>query len=233
MYSHSGQVLNQCFMSHLLCEIWKQHIIFLLESFYSRFSLIAFYWCPVLVYKLCVDTAEQLRKAFFLLSLKIEEDPENISSAAAAPNVLQDISTEPSRFSTVSGSFTTPPSTEPTPPMISEEPGATDVLLHHFHLSVVLTNASTIIITQLILYFLFTHSLCSVIALTVSISGPVEATLPQNTVELTASVNHNDTAGMSFCIWINVHSWIIIMHIKWSWWCIFPRKLLTRLSGLW
>lgn len=91
--------------------------------------------------------------------------------------------------------------------MISEEPGATDVLLHHFHLLVVLTNASiTIIITQIILYFLFTHSLCSVRALTVSISGPLEATLPQNTVELTASVNHDDTAGMAFCIRNNVHS---------------------------
>ncbi|XP_016363592.1 dyslexia-associated protein KIAA0319-like isoform X1 [Sinocyclocheilus anshuiensis] len=89
------------------------------------------------------------------LNTRVEEDPQNISSAAAAPNVLQDISTEPSGFSTVSGSFTTPPSTEATPRMISEEP---------------------------------------VIALTVSISGPVEATLPQNTVELTASVNHDDTA---------------------------------------
>ncbi len=38
-----------------------------------------------------------------------------------------------------------------------------------------------------------------------SISGPVEATLPQNTVELTASVNHDDTAGMAFCIRNNVH----------------------------
>ncbi|XP_059424227.1 dyslexia-associated protein KIAA0319-like isoform X4 [Carassius carassius] len=84
------------------------------------------------------------------------KDPQNISSAAAAaPNVLQDVSTEPSGFSTVSGSSTTQPSTEATPRMISEEP---------------------------------------VIALTVSISGPVEATLPQNTVELTASVNHDDTA---------------------------------------
>uniref|UniRef100_A0A8C2CE85 Si:ch73-215d9.1 n=1 Tax=Cyprinus carpio TaxID=7962 RepID=A0A8C2CE85_CYPCA len=88
------------------------------------------------------------------LNTRVEEDPQNISSAAAAPNVPQDVSTEPSGFSTVSGSFT-PPSTEATPRMISEEP---------------------------------------VIALTVSISGPVEVTLPQNTVELTASVNHDDTA---------------------------------------
>uniref|UniRef100_A0A8C2CGB2 Si:ch73-215d9.1 n=1 Tax=Cyprinus carpio TaxID=7962 RepID=A0A8C2CGB2_CYPCA len=135
----------------------------------------------------------RVKKQFFF-SLKVEEDPQNISSAAAAPNVPQDVSTEPSGFSTVSGSFT-PPSTEATPRMISEEPGASDVLLHHFHYLVVLTNASiTMIITQIILYFLFTHSLCSVIALTVSISGPVEVTLPQNTVELTASVNHDDTA---------------------------------------
>ncbi|XP_042597352.1 dyslexia-associated protein KIAA0319 isoform X4 [Cyprinus carpio] len=86
------------------------------------------------------------------LNTRVEEDPQNISSAAAAPNLLQDVSTEPSGFSTVSGSFT-PPSTEATPRMISEEP-----------------------------------------ALTVSISGPVEVTLPQNTAELTASVNHYDTA---------------------------------------
>ncbi|XP_016132122.1 dyslexia-associated protein KIAA0319-like [Sinocyclocheilus grahami] len=89
------------------------------------------------------------------LNTRVEEDPQNVSSAAAAPNVLQDISSEPSGFSTVSGSFPTPPSTEATLRMISEEP---------------------------------------VIALTVSINGPVEATLPQNTVELTASVNHDDTA---------------------------------------
>ncbi|XP_059364191.1 dyslexia-associated protein KIAA0319-like [Carassius carassius] len=91
----------------------------------------------------------------FLLSLKVEEVPLNISSATVAPNDLQDISTEPSRFSTVSGSFTTPPSTEATPQMISEEP---------------------------------------VRPLTVSISGPVEVTLPQNTLELTASVNLDDIA---------------------------------------
>ncbi|XP_026139541.1 dyslexia-associated protein KIAA0319 isoform X2 [Carassius auratus] len=89
------------------------------------------------------------------LNTRVEEDPQNTSSAAAVPNVLQDVSTEPSGFSTVSGSSTTPASTETTPRMISEEP---------------------------------------VIALTVSISGPVEATLPQNTVELTASINHDDTA---------------------------------------
>ncbi len=59
-----------------------------------------------------------------------------------------------------------------------------------------------------------------------SISGPVEATLPQNTVELTASVNHDDTAGMAFCIRNNVHCWIIIMHLKSSWWCIFLRSSL-------
>lgn len=91
--------------------------------------------------------------------------------------------------------------------MISEEPGASDVLLHHFHYLVVLTNASiTMIITQIILYFLFTHSLCSVRPLTVSISGPVEVTLPQNTVELTASVNLEDIAGKAFCILNYEHS---------------------------
>uniref|UniRef100_A0A8C0YBF2 MANSC domain-containing protein n=1 Tax=Cyprinus carpio carpio TaxID=630221 RepID=A0A8C0YBF2_CYPCA len=147
-----------------------------------------------------------LEKKQFFFSLKVEEDPQNISSAAAAPNLLQDVSTEPSGFSTVSGSFT-PPSTEATPRMISEEPGASDVLLHHFHYLVVLTNASiTMIITQIILYFLFTHSLCSVIALTVSISGPVEVTLPQNTAELTASVNHYDTAAPYTYEWTLVTS---------------------------
>ncbi|XP_016428114.1 dyslexia-associated protein KIAA0319-like isoform X3 [Sinocyclocheilus rhinocerous] len=89
------------------------------------------------------------------LNTRVEEVPRNISSATAAPNDLQDISTEPSRFSTVSGSFTAPPSTEATPQMISEEP---------------------------------------VRPLTVSISGPMEVTLPQNTVELTASVNLDDIA---------------------------------------
>ncbi|XP_016094619.1 dyslexia-associated protein KIAA0319 isoform X2 [Sinocyclocheilus grahami] len=84
------------------------------------------------------------------LNTRVEEVPWNISSATAAPNDLQDISTEPSRFSTVSGSFTAPPSTEATPQIISEEP---------------------------------------VRPLTVSISGPMEVTLPQDTVELTASVN--------------------------------------------
>ncbi|XP_050986410.1 dyslexia-associated protein KIAA0319 isoform X2 [Labeo rohita] len=83
------------------------------------------------------------------------EDPQNISSVTATPNALQDISTQPSRFSTVGGSFTTPPSTEAALPVISEEP---------------------------------------VRALTVSISGPVEATLPQNIIELSASVNPDDTA---------------------------------------
>uniref|UniRef100_A0A8C1SWC9 Si:ch73-215d9.1 n=1 Tax=Cyprinus carpio TaxID=7962 RepID=A0A8C1SWC9_CYPCA len=149
------------------------------------------HWQPLPRHRGSEDPMKDLQ---FFFSLKVEEDPQNISSAAAAPNVPQDVSTEPSGFSTVSGSFT-PPSTEATPRMISEEPGASDVLLHHFHYLVVLTNASiTMIITQIILYFLFTHSLCSVIALTVSISGPVEVTLPQNTVELTASVNHDDTA---------------------------------------
>ncbi|KTF91475.1 hypothetical protein cypCar_00012949 [Cyprinus carpio] len=100
------------------------------------------------------------------LNTRVEEDPQNISSAAAAPNLLQDVSTEPSGFSTVSGSFT-PPSTEATPRMISEEP---------------------------------------VIALTVSISGPVEVTLPQNTAELTASVNHYDTAAPYTYEWTLVTS---------------------------
>ncbi|KAL1259784.1 hypothetical protein QQF64_010361 [Cirrhinus molitorella] len=91
-----------------------------------------------------------------VLNTMVEEETQNISSVTAAPNVLQDISTEPSGFSgvSVSGFFTTPPSTEATPPMISEEP---------------------------------------VRALTVSISGPVEATLPKNTIELSASVNSDDT----------------------------------------
>lgn len=31
-----------------------------------------------------------------------------------------------------------------------------------------------------------------------SIEGPVKATLPQNTVELTATVNPDDTAGWPF-----------------------------------
>lgn len=41
----------------------------------------------------------------------------------------------------------------------------------------------------------FSHSLCSERALSVSIKGPVEATLPQNTVELNATVNPDDTSG--------------------------------------
>ncbi|XP_016357930.1 dyslexia-associated protein KIAA0319-like isoform X2 [Sinocyclocheilus anshuiensis] len=101
------------------------------------------------------------------LNTRVEEVPRNISSATAAPNDLQDISTEPSRFSTVSGSFTAPPSTEATPQMISEEP---------------------------------------VRPLTVSISGPMEVTLPQNTVELTASVNLDDIAAPYTYEWTLVAS---------------------------
>ncbi|XP_042627860.1 dyslexia-associated protein KIAA0319-like [Cyprinus carpio] len=106
-------------------------------------------------------------KSNFLLSLKVEEVPQNISSTTAAPNDLQDISTEPSRFSTDSGSFVTSPSTEATLQMISEEP---------------------------------------VRPLTVSISGPVEVTLPQNTVELTASVNLEDIAAPYTYEWTLVAS---------------------------
>jgi len=51
----------------------------------------------------------------------------------------------------------------------------------------------TIIIPQI--NYHFTHSLCSERALSVSIKGPVEATLPQNAVELIATVNPDDTSG--------------------------------------
>lgn len=51
----------------------------------------------------------------------------------------------------------------------------------------------TILITQINVSF--THSLCSERALSVSIKGPVELTLPQNTVELNAAVNPDDTSG--------------------------------------
>ncbi|XP_056126835.1 dyslexia-associated protein KIAA0319 isoform X3 [Rhinichthys klamathensis goyatoka] len=90
------------------------------------------------------------------LNITVEEDPHNISSATTPPNVLQDISTEPSRFSAVSSFLSsTSLSTEATSQMITEEPER---------------------------------------ALSVSIKGPVEATLPQNTVELNATVNPDDTS---------------------------------------
>ncbi|XP_056126834.1 dyslexia-associated protein KIAA0319 isoform X2 [Rhinichthys klamathensis goyatoka] len=91
------------------------------------------------------------------LNITVEEDPHNISSATTPPNVLQDISTEPSRFSAVSSFLSsTSLSTEATSQMITEEPER---------------------------------------ALSVSIKGPVEATLPQNTVELNATVNPDDTSA--------------------------------------
>ncbi|XP_051721418.1 dyslexia-associated protein KIAA0319 [Ctenopharyngodon idella] len=102
-----------------------------------------------------VEAESNLTPPTTALNLMVEEDPHNISSATPSPNVLQDISTEPSRFSAVSSFFTTPLSTEATSQMISEE---------------------------------------QVRALSVSIEGPVKATLPQNTVELTATVNPDDTA---------------------------------------
>lgn len=86
-----------------------------------------------------------------LLSLKVEEDPHNISSATPSPNVLQDISTEPSRFSAVSSFFTTPLSTEATSQMISEEQGNTDVLLQYLHLLVV--QASLLLLLKLTFFF--------------------------------------------------------------------------------
>ncbi|KAK7147056.1 hypothetical protein R3I94_009793 [Phoxinus phoxinus] len=91
------------------------------------------------------------------LNISVEEDPHNISSATTPPNVLQDISTEPSRFSAVSSFLSTSLSTEATSQMITEEPER---------------------------------------ALSVSIKGPVEATLPQNTVELNATVNPDDTSAV-------------------------------------
>lgn len=137
-----------------------------------------------------VDMGDYSRvwKTMFLLSLKAEEDQHNISSATTPPNVPQDISTEPSRFSAVSRSL----STEATSQMITEEPGTTDVFLRYFWCLLKQASITIIIIS---INVLFTHSLCSERALSVSIKGPVEATLPQNTVELNATVNPDDTSG--------------------------------------
>jgi len=102
------------------------------------------FYCLVLVSCTSPPTTDigdnsRVWKTMFLLSSKVEEDPHNISSATTPPNVLQDISTEPSRFSSF---LTTSLSTEDTSHMITEEPGTTDVLLLYFELSVVLTHAS-------------------------------------------------------------------------------------------
>ncbi|XP_048010102.1 dyslexia-associated protein KIAA0319 [Megalobrama amblycephala] len=102
-----------------------------------------------------VEAESDLTPPTTALNMMVEEDPQNISSATPSPNVLQDISTKPSKLSAVSSFFTTPLSTEATSQMISEE---------------------------------------QVRALSVSIEGPVEATLPQNTIELTATVSPEDTA---------------------------------------
>lgn len=56
-----------------------------------------------------------------VLSVKAKDDLQNISSVTE-PNMLQDSSTEPMKFSRLSSFFTTQPSTEPTLQMITEEP---------------------------------------------------------------------------------------------------------------
>ncbi|CAM4702992.1 unnamed protein product [Leuciscus chuanchicus] len=104
------------------------------------------------------------------LNITVEEDQHNISSATVSPNVLQDISTEPSRFSAVSSFLSTSPSTEATSQMITEEPER---------------------------------------ALSVSIKGPVEATLPQNTVELYATVNPDDTSEAPY-----TYEWTLVTSPK-------------------
>nr|XP_021322651.1 dyslexia-associated protein KIAA0319 isoform X3 [Danio rerio] len=57
-----------------------------------------------------------------VFDIKVEEEPQNTSSATTAPKVVEDLSTETANFSAVNGSFITPANTEATPQMTSEQP---------------------------------------------------------------------------------------------------------------